>query len=189
VCLFVSALFGPASFDSGVLPFGSHPKSRTAPTYLPHSPQPIATPSALRISPQPRTARDPQANIASPIPNHNTSHHVFSRALCRCTLVKAIEAYDVHSPFSLATFSILQSPLTSFLAYHRHLIVLSKIIVAFLSLFPTLSSCTWLPKGLRVTYSQTETLSLELNVGCSYIIQCVNCSLGKSSGFAFTSLL
>ena len=84
----------------------------------------------------------------------------------------------------------LQSLLASFLAYHRHLIILSKVIVAFL----TLSSCTWLPKGLRVTYSQseayTETLNLELNVGCSYIIRCVNCcSLGKSSGFAFTSLL
>jgi hypothetical protein len=48
VSLFVSVLFGPASFDSGVLPFGSHPKSRTAPTYHPHSPQPITTPSALR---------------------------------------------------------------------------------------------------------------------------------------------
>ena len=79
--LFVSSLFGPASFDSGVLPLAPTRKSRTAPTFHPHSPQPTRPPVLRRLSP---ALHSPISNIASCIPNHNTSRHVFSRAFRRC---------------------------------------------------------------------------------------------------------
>ena len=76
VSLFVSVLFGPASFDSGVLlaPI----RNPVLPLLTtPHSPLPITTPPALRRLSLALHSRYPQANIASSIPNHNTSLHVF----------------------------------------------------------------------------------------------------------------
>jgi hypothetical protein len=171
VSLFV-CLFGPASFDSGVLPLAPirNPVLPLLTTLTAHSPPLGLLPCA--VSPQPRTARYLQANIASPIPNHNTSRHAFSRAFRRCApflLIITIEAYR-GLRYSAALFCNvldiglglqLQSPLASFLAYHRHLVVQTAQLWrnGRLSLFPTLSSCTWLPKGLRVTYSQSARVN------------------------------
>ena len=66
----------------------------------------------------------------------------------------------------------MQNPLASFLAYRRHLHYTQQNHCGVS--FPV-SSCTWLLKAHYALptlnlHPYTETLNLELNVGCSHII-------------------